>query len=391
MDGKLCVQTVDSLLKATHILRDEGHEVVPYFLPGNIYLDNARNVCVHRFLESGCTDLIFIDSDVGFEPDAVSKLLVYGKDIIGGIYPLKQDGLEFPMKLHFDPVTNNCKEEETGLVYADMIPTGFMRIQRRVFDRMIEHYKMTKNHQDMYQFFAVGILFEGDNTSYGEDVYFCKRWREMGGELYIEPRLTFTHTGTKTWAGNLHEYLMGRSVQNIKDSFDRVDNGIPGWTTDGELQFIGGLASKSKSVVEIGSWKGRSTKVLLEMCPGKVFAVDHWKGSESDASHFIAEGKDIFSEFYGNVGHYPNLEICRGWSTEIAQTFNGNMVDMVFIDADHSYIGCKTDIAVWSPKARKYICGHDYDCPGVKRAVDEAFGKVNTVERVWWVDLGTQK
>jgi predicted O-methyltransferase YrrM len=54
------------------------------------------------------------------------------------------------------------------------------------------------------------------------------------------------------------------------------------------------------------------------------------------------------------------------------------MLDFVFIDADHSYEGCKADIEAWFPKVKPggLLSGHDYDNPdfpefGVKRAVDE--------------------
>lgn len=388
-DGKLTMPCAEGLLKAVNVLRDEGHQVMTYFHPGNVYIAAARNVCVYYFLKSPCDDLIFIDSDVGFDKDAISKLLVHDRDLIAGIYPNKQDRVKYPMLLNFSK-QNNCKEEETGLVYADMVPTGFMRIKRSVFERMAAHYDMKKSHEEMYSFFDTGMIFEDDNTWYGEDVAFCKRWRDMGGEMFIEPRINFTHTGTKHWKGNLHEYLMGRTVSHDMDRSDEASS-IKGWTTPDELKILGELASRSKDVVEVGCWKGRSTKALLELCKGKVYAVDHWNGSDTDISGVVAREKDIFGEFFENVGHYPNLEILRGDSIEMSKCFNGKKVDMVFIDASHDYLSVKADIEAWLPKCKKYICGHDYNIAQVKQAVDEKFPKVNTVEDIWWVDLGVER
>jgi hypothetical protein len=235
------------------------------------------------------------------------------------------------------------------------------------------------------------MLFENDDKWYGEDVYFCKRWRNMDGEIFIEPRIDFIHTGGKHWKGNYHEWLMGRSVHTWMDNIDCVTEGINGWTTDEELKFLSYLASRSKSVVEVGSWKGRSTKALLEACRGRVFAVDTWNGTGSDYSLIAAANKDIFQEFYDNVGHYSNLEIMRGDSVEMSKCFNGSKVDMVFIDADHDYEAIKADIEAWLPKCKKYICGHDYsNFVGVKKAVDEKFERVGVVGNIWWVDLGVK-
>jgi len=72
-------------------------------------------------------------------------------------------------------------------------------------------------------------------------------------------------------------------------------------------------------------------------------------------------------------------------------------VDLVFIDADHSYSSVWTDITTWLPKIRKggIICGHDYiqDIPEVKKAVDEFFPNVNLENdilengkvKIWWI------
>ena len=371
-----------------------GHEVVPYFLNRNIYLDKARNLCVKKFLETDCSDLIFIDSDVGFDDDAIEKLLVYDRDIIAGIYPLKVDFLEFPMLLEFDKITNNCKEESTGLVTAKMAPTGFMRINRRVFDRLIEHdnpensYRVRKDSEGVYTFFNTGILFDNDDTWYGEDVAFCKHWKSMGGKIFIQPDINFTHTGTKNFTGNLHEYLMGRKVETIKGTIDTMYS-TKTWSSGKEIEQLKRLARISESIVEVGCWKGATTKEFLTACKGTVYAVDHWKGSSNDVTSLIAVEEDVYNEFINNVGNYQNLKVLKGNSVDMAESFNGNKVDMVYIDADHSYESCKADIEAWLPKCRKIICGHDYSdgFPGVIQAVTEKFGQVNTADTLWWKEL----
>lgn len=392
--GTITYDCAESILRNTHILRDNGIEVVPYFKPSHIYVDRERNLCIKAFLESDCNEMVFIDSDVSFEDNSLLKLLKHDKDIVGGVYPFRKDNEDdYPVVIRFNE-QNNCKEEETGLVYADMIPTGFMRIQRRVFDRILEDssdksYSVVKDHEGVYTFFRTGILFPDDNTWYGEDVAFCKKWRMMGGELFVEPRITFYHTGMKQFKGNYHEHLMGRTIRICIDALDKQNDGLDGWMEKDELEQLKLLAEDSDSIVEIGSWKGRSTKILLEACEGNVYAVDHWNGSLADLSTLTAAGRDIYKDFIHNVGHYPNLIVLRGDSIEMATQFNGNKVDMVFIDAEHTYEGCKADIDAWLPKCKKYICGHDYnlDFPGVVQAVNEKFGKPEICNSIWWVKL----
>jgi hypothetical protein len=215
-------------------------------------------------------------------------------------------------------------------------------------------------------------------------------WKAIGGEIFLEPHINFTHTGMKQFKGNFHEYLMGRKVK-VEDfgELDKNSEGLDGWMKPEELEVIKTLARQSGSVVEVGSWKGRSTKVLLENCKGPVYAVDHWKGTSTDLSILMAAGQDVYSKFIENVGHYPNLNILRGDSVDMAAAFNGNRVDMVFLDADHTYEGLKSDLEAWVPKCNRFICGHDYEdsFPGVIRAVDEKFDKANLTGSLWWVEL----
>ena len=86
---------------------------------------------------------------------------------------------------------------------------------------------------------------------------------------------------------------------------------------------------------------------------------------------------------------YGNLEWIRKDSAEAARDIPDKSVDMVFIDADHSYEGCKRDIETWLPKARKIICGHDYsqNWPGVVKVVDEKIRDFFVYESIWYREV----
>ena len=79
----------------------------------------------------------------------------------------------------------------------------------------------------------------------------------------------------------------------------------------------------------------------------------------------------------------------KGYSVPISAEFENESLDLVFIDGDHSYEGCKADIEAWLPKLRSggVLAGHDYGhkrFPGVKQAVDE-MGQVCEIygDMVW--------
>lgn len=381
-DGKLYGDCAQSIIGNIVELIKAGHTAIHY--PSKeLYIDHSRNTCVKTFLETDADVLVFIDADLKFDNNAILKLINHDKDIVCGAYRYKKDDVDYPVVIDWSR-NNNCKDKETGLVYVKSAPTGLMKIKRNVFSEIEKHYNLSPDTNGIIDFFDTGKRFN-NNEWWGEDTLFCKRWTDMGNDIFVEPDINFIHIGLKEYSGNFKDYLLSRRV----DKLDYVEEGIPGWLTKNEISILKYLAYQSDDVVEIGCWKGRSTKELLESCKGNVFAVDHWNGTDTDFSSLASFGLDVFSEFKKNVGHYKNLQIVRGDSLSVVKNFVGK-ADMIFIDAGHSYEEIKADLEAWIPHTRKIISGHDYcdNYMGVKKAVDEKFKNVYVVDSLWWVNIG---
>jgi predicted O-methyltransferase YrrM len=169
-----------------------------------------------------------------------------------------------------------------------------------------------------------------------------------------------------------------------------VDPGIEGWMSTTELEWLFTNAKKMRQVVEIGSWKGKSTHALLSGCPGPVYSVDTWLGSPNEraGAHHEATEKDLHAlVFLPNVGHFENLRVMKMESMEAVKQFSSKSVDMVFIDGSHDYANVIADINGWLPKTRLLICGHDSGQDGVPQAITEVFGSPKVVDRIWYVWL----
>ena len=155
---------------------------------------------------------------------------------------------------------------------------------------------------------------------------------------------------------------------------------IWGWMGPHQLDWLGAQAAQMKSVVEVGSLRGRSAFALLTACPGLVYCIDPWP-KDSDYESFMRE-----------CGPFPNLVAIRRKSPEAAALVPD--VDMVFLDGDHEYEAVVADITAWLPKTRKLLCGHDYNVaefPDVAKAVDETLGdRVTSAvgNSIWTVQVG---
>ena len=154
---------------------------------------------------------------------------------------------------------------------------------------------------------------------------------------------------------------------------------IQGWMTRKELEWLYEKAKTMESVVEIGSFKGRSTFVLASGCNGgngTVYAIDPFTGAALETNPAVS-GKPTFDDFIKNCGHFPHLTVIKKTSVEAVEHLPNLKADMVFIDGDHSYDGVKSDLETWAPRAKKLLCGHDLNdpnYPGIRQALYEFFG-----------------
>jgi len=207
----------------------------------------------------------------------------------------------------------------------------------------------------------------------GEDTKFYHNCTQFNIDIWCDTDLSYGH------------------IHTAPIEFSKSETGeIPGWTTDAELEWLTEAAKRVDTIVEIGSWKGRSTRALLEGNPKTVWAVDHFKGSPSEMRTYHREAKDedIYEIFMKNVGHYENLEVLKMDSVEASKQFEDKSVDMVFIDGEHTYDAVVRDIEAWLPKVKVAICGHDYWIDEVKQAVGDTLGEVATIESIWIKEIG---
>lgn len=336
-------------------------------------------------MASDCTHMVFIDADVGFAPGAFHDLIIAKEDVIGGAYPKKQDSEEYAVRLKKGDDGNVIFHN--GVLMAEGLATGFLKISRKAITDMQAAYpEMVYNdgisNQLTYNFFGEFVV---DGRMFYDDFGFSYLWEKTGGDMWVLPNITFTHAGSKDFKGNLHEYLSRPRPDAIVKAM-RVD----GFMSEEELTWLYETAQRMNSVVEIGSWKGRSTIALLEGCDGPVVAVDNWSGHDPSSNGFLESQvavEDVYDTFRRNTEGYYNLTVIRGQSAESADQFE--QADLVFIDAEHTYEGCKADIEAWLPRTRKMIAIHDFNAswPGVMQAVNEKFGVVKTVGSIAYVEV----
>ncbi len=185
-----------------------------------------------------------------------------------------------------------------------------------------------------------------------------------------------------------HEYIIPaeRKVKEMRKTLanwgisDYKDPRIEGYLLLSEMIWLYLTAQKMKSIVEIGSWKGKSSHAIASGCPGKVTLVDNF-------SQHPEFNPDAESDLRRNMSGFKNVEILKMNSVEAAKHFEDNSIDMVFIDGDHDKESVLRDLKAWYPKCKKILCGHDMNRQGVKDALFEFdIYNENTVGNIWEID-----
>src|ERR1700722_6963235 len=145
-----------SLLKLQKAFTQRGWHINYLVQAGDALVTRARQTIVCHFLENpSATHLLFIDADIGFEPEQVLRLLEFGADVTAAVYPVKQinwDMMAAAVHAGRSPLESATlsyvvEREATadmvirsGFVKSRYAGTGFLIIRRFCLEAMIEHY-----------------------------------------------------------------------------------------------------------------------------------------------------------------------------------------------------------------------------------------------------------
>lgn len=159
---------------------------------------------------------------------------------------------------------------------------------------------------------------------------------------------------------------------------------VEGWMSTPELEYLAELAEKSQCILELGSWRGRSTSCLAANTSGIVVATDTWQGSVEH--HAQLQGKPtsgLWFAFQQNTSRYENIWALHANSLAASKLIARSPMrfNMIFIDASHDYESVKADILAWQPLLATggVLCGHDAGRWGVKAAVRQLVPRYRVV------------
>ena len=237
--GQCAGMFTKSVADLTAMCTNHGIEMRSYFLFNESLITRARNYICDEFMRSDCTHLMFIDSDIGFDPRDVLAMLALQSDdseydVIAGPYPKKciswekiklavDKGMadEDPNVLEryvgdyvFNPKVGSGSIRIDQPVEVSEVGTGFMMTKRSTFEKFNESYPQYSYKPDhvrtehfdgsreIMQYFQAEI--DPSTKRYlSEDYWFCKKLQEIGNKIYYCPWMKLQHVGSYIFGGSL--------------------------------------------------------------------------------------------------------------------------------------------------------------------------------------------
>lgn len=215
-------------------------------------ITKARNILVEGFLKSNATHMLFLDADLGFDPDDIIRMIQADKDIIGGQYAKKKINWDVVKRVvqavpdippahinaviaesTFRPIGDTLTFDINQPVEVESIATGMMLVKRHVFETMAAKLpeieiisggsetmdpatmtRVTDPHRKAHAYFDTSI--DPVTKAYtSEDFTFCQRWRKCGGQVFLAPWTRTVHVGTYEYVCDLG--AIARYTQQMMD------------------------------------------------------------------------------------------------------------------------------------------------------------------------------
>jgi hypothetical protein len=223
-----------SVIKLVHACMQHGVHLSFIVRGGDSLIPRTRNSIVAEFMATDqYTHLLWVDADIGFDVDAVFRLLRADREVVAGVYPMKT--IAWPEQLPavskaefmasaarypFNPLNGRITMDKDGFIEVLDAPTGLMMIKRSTFEKLIAAYpdhKIIADHMpglehiaekiEKYNYRFFDVMTEPNGRYLSEDYAFCRRWQAIQGQIFVDAASNLTHQGGHLYSGNFLESL----------------------------------------------------------------------------------------------------------------------------------------------------------------------------------------
>lgn len=200
LDGRLDVWYTNSLVNSIRVAQANNIFLHPVFMSYDALIQRARNDLFRVAVEGNYDGMIWIDSDMEWDPMWIIKMIEAKEDVLGGTARKKTDEAEI-----YVAKTKDISVHENGFVKCEGLGTGFVKLSNKAFMALWEvSPKYTNGDRECRMVCDVQIV---DGELYSEDTMLFKKLNELGFDCWLDPKMTCNHIGTKKFVGNFEAFL----------------------------------------------------------------------------------------------------------------------------------------------------------------------------------------
>jgi len=202
-DGRLDVWYTTSLVNSVRIAQENGIFLHPVFMSYDALVQRARNDLFRLGLDYDA--VIWIDSDLEWRPLWIMELLKSEKDVIGGTYRKKTDEAEL-----YTVKTQDLTATD-GLIKVDGLGMGFVKMSKKAVQALWDASQPYQNEGREGRMICDIQIVDGQLVS--EDNVVTRKLADLGFDIWLDPRMTCCHIGTKKFYGNFEDFAKRLTAQ----------------------------------------------------------------------------------------------------------------------------------------------------------------------------------
>ena len=200
-DGRLDVWYTNSLLRTVVLGLQNDVEFVPVFMSYDALIQRSRNDLVGIAVENSFDGILWIDSDVEWQPQWALDTVNAEKDVLG--IPIIKKSIEEQYSVKC--AVENLTPDDNGFIEVESNATGFLYWSKAALDYLWDNSEAyVHNGEDRRWVFEVKIQ-NGDIIS--EDTWVCQKLREGGFKVFIDSTKTCNHIGALKYTGDFAEFV----------------------------------------------------------------------------------------------------------------------------------------------------------------------------------------
>jgi hypothetical protein len=201
LNGQVDAWYANSLSESIKLSASNGINISPLILIEESILPMARNEIINYALMAEVDSLVFIDSDQAWDSNCLLSVITSPLDVIGVPVINKSDREQYNVSLR-----GESKIDKNGYLNADAVGTGFLKLSKRVIERVWSVSKeVSFRGKTLREVFKYGT--DKNEFFIGEDINFCYLLRNLGYTIYIDTRWTCAHIGRKKWEGDFKSFV----------------------------------------------------------------------------------------------------------------------------------------------------------------------------------------